>query len=464
MTTRFLLLCLALLSLPAAADGSLWVELKARDKKPIKIPSVAPLVERSQSAVLVVISETDTPPDLPPGHPAMPPGSPMMEGQGSGFLIHPSGLALTNHHVIENARVIKVRVGRERREHRARVVGTDQKTDVALIEIVSDKKDWPALPLGKTEQLKVGDFLVAIGNPFGLANSVSMGILSGRGRRDVAPSGRGGLYDFLQTDASINFGNSGGPLLNLAGEVVGINTAINAAAQGIGFAIPIDMVKSMLPALRKDGRIVRSWIGVGIQEVSPELAKSVGMRRPRGALIQRVLEDGPAAGGGIVPGDIIVTFDGHDIEAASELPLYAGDAGVGRSVSVSLWRDGAPMTVKVTLGAHPDNKKKAAADKKEPEKRKAELGVSVVTLDDDDRARLGIDKKQEGARVVKVKMGSAAFSAGLRPDDVVQRVGGEKIKGAKDFAKMVKATERGGVLRLFVLRDGTSLFVALTRP
>lgn len=480
LSPSFAALCtLGLAALPLKAEETkvkeLWTELSAGQRHFVEIPSIAPLVERIEAASLVILTEGDAErhgegPALPPGHPPMPSpeGGPFgVRGQGSGFLIHPAGYALTNHHVIEGARRIRVVVGRDSREVNARVVGTDPKTDVALIQLMSSKTDWPAVPLGDSDALRVGDFVVAIGNPFGLERSVSLGILSARGRRDISPSGRAGLYDFLQTDASINFGNSGGPLLNLAGEVVGMNTAINAAAQGIGFAIPINMIKRMLPELRREGRLVRSWLGVGIQKVSPELARSFGLERPRGALIRQVLDDGPAAKAGVLPGDIIMRFGSYDIQDANELPLVAGDEGVGRTVPVVLLRDGREHKLAVTLGEHPDNLPARPADAEVAAKtldKGDSIGLSVVTLDDDDRGRLGLEGAVKGARVVNVRFGSPAFQAGLRPDDIIQKVNGSDVEEAKDFARVVKGAKNGEVLRLFVLREGGSLFVALQRP
>jgi serine protease Do len=465
---------LATLPAAAAADTELWTELPGKKRKEIRIPSVAPLVERVEPASLVVM--TEGPPaaasgeGLPPGHPPFMPGPDgPMRGQGSGFLIHPSGYALTNHHVIENATSIKVRVGASREEVAAKVIGTDPKTDVALIKLETGSR-WPAVPLGNSDRLKVGDFVVAIGNPFGLEQSVSMGILSARGRRDVNPSGRMGLYDFLQTDASINFGNSGGPLLNLSGEVVGMNTAINAAGQGIGFAIPINQIKRMLPQLKQHGRIIRSWIGVGIQGVTPELAKSLGLERPRGALVRQVLDNAPAAEAGVLAGDVILVFDGEQIDDANELPLIAGDAGVGRTVELQLVREGKRKKLRLTLGAHPDNltedDARPESEKSAPAatKEKGPIGLSVVTLDDDDRRRLDLGADQKGARVVKVAFNSAAFHSGLQPDDVVVKVNGASVTSARSLEKVVKDAKSGEVLTMFVLRGGSSIFVALQKP
>jgi serine protease Do len=467
------------LSGPAAAQEKIYVELGGARQAPINIPSLAPLVKRAGPACLVVynIGRKGRPGPLPPGHPPaggggqLPPGT---MGQGAGFIIHPSGYALTNHHVIERAASLKVTVGTDTQEIEAEVLGSDKRSDVALIKLKSERTDWPTIPLGDSDALEVGDFVVAIGNPFGLDQTVSLGILSARGRRDVSPSSRNGLYDFLQTDAAINPGNSGGPLLNLRGEAVGMNTAVNAAAQGIGFAIPVNMVKAMLDDLRREGRVVRSWLGIGIRPVSSQLAGSLGLPRPMGALVRQVVEGGPAASAGLQPGDVITHFDGKAIQRANLLPLLAADAGVGSTVPLSVWRDGKEVTVSVKLEEHPDNAEPRTADDEPPapsapspppvKAGKQKIGLKLVTLNDADRERLDLEADVEGARVVGVIPGSPAASSGLRTDDVIVKTNGLSIERAQDFAELVKQTRSGEVLRLLIRREGSTQFVALIKP
>ena len=472
-------LVVALLAVTSAHAENLWTEPAAK-RAAVSIPSVAPLVDKLEPAVLVIFTQADFDPerDLPPGHPPLPEGMPFpdlgggeggdpeVRGQGAGFLITPTGYALTNHHVVENARSITVRVGEGHDEIAATVIGSDEKTDIALIKLDSPKKDWPVISLGDSDAMHVGDFVVAIGSPFGLEQSVSVGIVSGRSRRDIAPSGREGLYDFMQTDASINPGNSGGPLLNLYGEAIGINSAVNAAGSGIGFAIPINMAKKILPSLKDKGRFARSWIGVQITGIDKDIAKGLGLDRVRGALVREVVVDGPAAKGGVQPGDVITAFEGKTIEDSYELPLLAGEAGVGKSVKVDLLRDGKPKTVTVVLGDHPDN---AAKPKKEPAAKKSEekdgsLGVVVVTLDSDDRDRLKLARDVAGTRVTKVRPGSAAFLAGLMPDDVIVEVNKKDTKTANDFAAVVKDTPNKGVLKLLLRRGASTIFIAVQKP
>jgi serine protease Do len=463
---------LSLASTSALADRSLWMERTGPAK--VAIPSLAPLVRDSEAAVLSIMVESTAHSSVDPrmlrrfgfGMPEQ-----KQQGQGTGFLIHPDGYALTNHHVVEGATRIQVRIGGRSEVVSATVVGDDPRSDVALIKL--DGKNpaggaWPYLPLGNSDVLSVGDFVVAIGNPFGLSQSVSMGILSAKSRRDIAPSGRQGLYDFLQTDASINPGNSGGPLLNLAGEVIGINSAVNAAGQGIGFAIPVNLVKSLLPDLKGKGHVERSWIGVAVQRVSPEIASGLGLERPRGALVTQIVKGGPAYKAGLQPGDVITRFDGKAIEDSSDLPLLATMSGIGRTVPVELMRNNELRSAKVTLvampGAETDEEPAAERDRTNDDGRANRLGVRVNTLDDELRARLDLPAKQRGAVIVRVEQGSNAAEAGLSPGDVVVEINNSPITDRESFTAAVGAVKSGKLLKMLVIRQGNTTFVALPKP
>jgi len=477
MSLKHVLAALALTSslvpVAARADSSLWTEANAPPR--IAIPSLAPLVKDTETAVLSIEVESTTAPALDPRLRAFGLQLPDMKqkGQGTGFLIHPDGYALTNHHVVEGATSIKVRVGGRSDVVNATVVGDDPRSDVALIKLEGKNPAggaWPHLPLGDSDVLAVGDFVVAVGNPFGLTQSVSLGIVSAKSRRDIAPSGRQGLYDFLQTDAAINPGNSGGPLLNLAGEVVGINAAVNTAGQGIGFAIPANLVKKLLPDLREKGRVDRAWIGVAIQRVSPDLAKGMGLDRARGALVSQVVPTGPGFKGGLKPGDVIVKFDGRAIEDSSDLPLLASMAGVGRSVPLELIRDGELRSAKVTLAAPPkggdgdESRLERRGEGKEGKLEAGRLGVRVDTLDDELRARLDLPAKQRGAVIVQVQQGSAAEEAGIVAGDVVVELNGTVIANRDAFVAAVDKVAAGKLLKMLVLRQGATTFVALPKP
>ena len=263
---------------------------------------------------------------------------------GSGFVINKEGFIITNNHVIENAEEIIVKLS-SGKEYEAEIIGTDSRTDLALIKIEADA-DLPIIPLADSDQILIGDWVVAIGNPFGLSHTVTAGIVSAKGR----VIGMGPYDNFIQTDASINPGNSGGPLLNIKGEVVGINTAIIASGQGIGFAIPINMAKNIILQLKQKGKVTRGWLGVGIQEVTNELAQSFGLDEKKGALISSVREGDPASKYGIEVGDIIIEFDGKEIKEYKDLPRVVSNTVPGEKVSVKILRNGKEKTLKVVVG------------------------------------------------------------------------------------------------------------------
>jgi serine protease Do len=273
-----------------------------------------------------------------------PPAEQRQEGVGSGFIISQNGYVLTNNHVVDGAEQIKVKLANGS-EYDAKVIGRDPKTDLALLRI-DGAKDLHALPLGDSEDLKVGSWVVAIGSPFGLEQTVTQGIVSGKGR----VIGSGPYDDYIQTDASINPGNSGGPLINMKGEVVGINTAINPNGQGIGFAIPIDMAKSIIPQLEEKGSVTRGWLGIGIQQMTPSLEKSFGVKDKEGVLVSDVFKGGPAEKAGLERGDIITNFDGKNVVETRDLSRIVASTPVGKTVNVKLIRDGNEIERTVKVG------------------------------------------------------------------------------------------------------------------
>ena len=466
-------------SVVIAKNVGIWTEKEAKESHPTQMPSLGPLVKEVADAVLTISTEAQVENVRGP-NPTDPqweffrrfgfdfemPRIPRQQGQGTGFLISRDGFALTNHHVIENASVIKVRVGEERQEYEAEVVGSDPSTDVALIKLKGTRRGgFPVIPLGDSDKLEVGDFVVAIGNPFGLSQSVSMGILSARGRRDIMPSGRQGLYDFLQTDASINPGNSGGPLINLNGEVVGINTAINAAGQGIGFAIPINLVKRLIPELKESGQVSRSWIGVSIRGITPELARGFGLERPRGALVAQVVEGGPAKKAGLQPGDIITRFDGREIEDASQLPLLASFAGVGKNVEIEIVRDGKPRKLSVKLEQLPgDTSAPKSRTQKRDNEQAGKLGLTIDDVTPNLRQQAKLDANVRGAFVLRVFPMSAAAEAGIQQGDVIVQVNGKPVRSAAQFVEVVRKAQRGDVLKVLVRRGDGEVFTPIVKP
>jgi len=374
---------------------------------------------------------------------------------GSGFIIDPSGLVITNNHVIEGAEKIKVRLAGEK-EYQATVKGRDPKTDLALIQITNPPKDLSVLTLGDSDTIQVGDWVLAVGNPFGLSHTVTQGIISAKGR----VIGAGPYDNFLQTDASINPGNSGGPLVNLKGEVVGINTAILATGQGIGFATPSNMAQVVIPQLKEKGKVIRGMLGVQVQTVTPELAKSFGMAEPKGALVAEVNPGTPAEKAGIQRGDIIIEFNGHPIHEMNELPRLVADTAPGTQVTVKVLREGKEKTFKLTVTELTEERQaQAPAEGKEENP----LGLRVRTLDSSLAQRFRL-KETKGVVVVLVDDGSAAADAGFRPGDLVLEVNGHAVDKVKDYQEIMGKLKKGSYARFLVKRQGKTMYLSLEIP
>jgi len=374
---------------------------------------------------------------------------------GSGFIITKDGYILTNNHVIERASEIKVTIS-DGEDYDAKVVGQDAKTDIALLKI-NPKKDLPVAILGDSDKLEVGDWVIAIGNPFGLAHTVTAGIVSAKGR----VIGAGPYDNFIQTDASINPGNSGGPLFNLKGEVVGINTAIIATGQGIGFAIPINMAKELLPQLKEKGRVTRGWLGVAVQRVTEELAKSFHLKEPRGALVADVVPGGPAEKAGIERGDVIVEFDGKDIKEMNELPRIVANTPVGKKVKVKVLRDGRPKVFTVTIGELKEEREYAL--RPTTEEFEEEIGIEVEPVTEEIARRFGL-KKPEGVIVSRVAPGSPAYDAGVRRGDIIQEINRKVIRDLDDYQEAMAEARNKDSLLLLVRRGDNTIYLALSLP
>lgn len=383
-------------------------------------------------------------------------------GIGSGFVISKDGLILTNNHVVEGADNIEVTfagLDGTQKTMSAEVLGTAPRYDVALIKTRENAKA-PVAFLGNSDNLKIGDWVMAIGNPFGLSHSVSVGIVSAKERRGINPSGRAGLYDFIQTDASINPGNSGGPLINMRGEVIGINTAINAAGSGIGFAIPINMVKGMLPELKEKGSFTRSWIGIRIQQLSDELAQSYGLDNAQGALVSEVVSGGPADKAGLKAEDVILEFDDKPVRTSSDLPLYASMAGVGKEVTLKFVRNGRQRRAKVRLAAFPNQQETLASSSGEAQEG---LGIVVADINPELSRQFGLEDSQ-GVVLKDVDPNSVAAQKGLMPGDVILSLNSKRVKTAREFANAVRRIDSGGLLRLQISRKGAKIFLAMRKP
>ncbi|MGH7796444.1 MAG: DegQ family serine endoprotease [Candidatus Binatia bacterium] len=377
------------------------------------------------------------------------------QGLGSGFIIDANGLILTNNHVVENADKITVRLP-DRNEYSAEVVGRDPRTDIAVIRISEKGVNLPVAPLGDSSKLEVGEWVIAMGSPFGLDNSITAGIVSAKGRWIGA-----GAYDnFIQTDASINPGNSGGPLINMRGEVVGINTAIfsrTGGNLGIGFAIPINLAKDIVPQLVKKGKVTRGWLGVSIQRITPELAESLRLKEQRGALVAGVEPGSPAEQAGIKTGDVIVEYNGEKVTDSTQLPILVAQTDVGKNVKVSVLRDQRPVPLTVNIGELKDEQVVAKAP------QSGKLGLTVQDLTPQTAERMGL-KGAKGVVITAVEPQSPAAEAGLRPGDIVLEGNRKPINTAAEFKKFLETAKPDENLLFLVRRGEANMFLVLRSP
>ncbi len=366
---------------------------------------------------------------------------------GSGFIIDKEGYILTNNHVVEKASAIKVKL-KDGKEYDAKVVGRDPKTDIAVIKI-STKNGVSVATLGDSDKLEVGEWVLAVGNPFGLEHTVTQGIVSAKGR----VIGQGPYDDFIQTDASINPGNSGGPLFNLKGEVVGINTAIVSGGAGIGFAIPVNLAKSLLPQLKSKGKVVRGWLGVVIQKVTPELAKTFNLKESEGALVSDVMDDSPASKADIRRGDVIVSFDGHPIKEMEQLPKLVAGTEVGKKVKLGLIRDGKNLEIDLTIGELKDERREARMT---PETEK-NYGLVVQNITPEIARHLNL-KDRRGVIVTDIQPGSPAESADLRAGDIVVEINKRPVRSVADFKELMKKASLKDGIVVLVKRENVTFY------
>jgi serine protease Do len=463
------LLCAAFASTSAlgaqnAKDRRFWTELPpGHTQKVESLPNFVTLAARLSPAVVNISTEeaAKTSEQLP-GEGGGPFGQFFGPPQptrslGSGFVITKDGYILTNDHVVADATRITVTT-KDGEQYTAKVIGRDEKSDIALIKI-TPKHDLPVAPLGNSDDVKVGQWVMAIGNPFGFDHSVTVGIVSAKGR--FIP---GNYDDFIQTDASINPGNSGGPLIALDGEVIGVNSAIytrTGSSMGIGFAIPINIVKQELDQLRSKGRVERGWLGVYIQRVTPDLAQSLGLSAAKGALVAEVLKNGPAREAGVKRGDVIVAYDGHPVEDSRSLPLMVGRTPIGKTATLKIIRNGKPMELKVTI--KPSQEAELAAlerpSKQGPFGTASAFGLFVKDLNPELAKEMGLHE-QHGVVISSVKPGSGADEAGLQARDIILEVNRKKVADVKSYQQAVTAG-KGKILLLLVKRGDTTIYVAL---
>ncbi len=449
--------------------------------------SLSGLAENVMDAVVNISASTngnkETPrtlplPQLPPGSPLedffndllgprgenAPKSSPRSDSLGSGFVIDPSGIVVTNNHVIGDADDITV-VFNDGKKLKAEIIGKDEKVDIAVLR-VKPEQPLKAVPFGDSDKLKIGDWVMAIGNPFGLGGSVSAGIVSAR-NRDIDDQSYG---QYIQTDAAINKGNSGGPLFNMNGEVIGINTAIlspTGGSVGIGFAVPSSMAAPVVAQLREFGETRRGWLGVRIQPIDEQIAESLGLGEQRGALIAGVDENGPSKSAGIEAGDVVISFDGKPVKDSRDLPRLVGQTAVGKEVDVVVLRKGKEQTVKVKLGRLDEGQKTAKAPDVAPipsPKAKSVLGIEIETLSDELRKKFSIKDTVKGVVVTRVAPNTAAAEKRIAAGDVVVEVQQQAVDTPDLFAKRVEAVKKEGkksVLLMMSNTQGEMRFVAL---
>ena len=449
----------------------------------VTIPDFADLVERASPAVVnirttekIVVQQQGSIPGMPedqaeffrrffgvpiPGIPNNPKqaqpnsGKPQEaeRGVGSGFIIESNGLILTNAHVVEGATTIYVTLT-DKREFKAKLLGMDKRTDVAVVKI--EARDLPKLPLGDSSRVRVGEWVLAIGSPFGLENTVTAGIVSAKSRDT------GDYLPFIQTDVAVNPGNSGGPLLNTAGQVIGINSQIfsrSGGYMGISFAIPIDEAMRVADQLRTNGKMTRGRIGVALGEMTKEVAESLGLGKPRGAYVRNVEAGGPAAAGGIEAGDVILSFNGREIAKSTDLPRVVGDTKPGTAVPIQVWRKGATRELSVTVSDTESTQTAKKADAPAANGGTNTLGVLVADVSDAKKKDLGI---KGGVEVTGLSDGPLA-RAGARPGDIIIRVGDTDITGVKQLESMVKGLDANKSVPVFIRRAESTLIIPV-RP
>lgn len=437
-----------------------------------QLPDFTPLVENASPAVVNISTKQNVPvrganarmPDLeglPPifreffehGIPGMPEGGQQREAQslGSGFIISDDGYVLTNNHVVADADEIIVRLP-DRSELEAKLVGADPRTDVALLKI--EGTDLPTVKLGKSSSLKAGEWVLAIGSPFGFDHTVTAGIVSATGRNLPNES----YVPFIQTDVAINPGNSGGPLFNLQGEVIGINSQIftrSGGFMGLSFAIPIDVAMDVADQLRTEGKVSRGWLGVVIQEVNRDLAESFGLERPAGALVAQVMDGGPAAKGGLRVGDVILSVNGSAIDMSADLPHLVGAIKPDTKAKLGIVRDGERETLTVQIGALPEEGEEVAETSGRAEKSSNRLGVKVSELTAEQKRSLDLPG---GVVITEVSNGPAAM-IGLRPGDVITHLNNQAIESASTFGRVAEQLPKNRSVSMRVLRQGRASFI-----
>jgi serine protease Do len=468
---RLLLLGVALLSVIAFILTVEYVHAAQSDINHATPVSFADLADKVKGAVVnisttQVVEENPLMPFLGPGSPFgdffgpnlpkeffgnSPHGKMKTHALGSGFVINNAGLIITNNHVVEKATEIKIKL-QNGKEYDANLVGRDPKTDLALIQVSPDKDFPKPETLGDSDAMRVGDWVMAVGNPFGLGHTITTGIISAKSRI----LGAGPYDDFLQTDAAINPGNSGGPLFNMEGKVIGINTAIIAQGQGIGFAIPVNMAKELLPQLEK-GKVVRGWLGIMIQDITPELAKSFGIKSDKGVLISEIVKGSPAEKAGLLRGDVIIRFEGKEIESAHRLSQLAAAIPPDTLTKIDLLRNGQKKTISLKIGTMPEESQKIVSTEEE-----SDWGMMVQELTPQLAQQLGLEPQTTGVVISSIKEGSPGAEAGLRPGDLITEVNRAAVSNLSDYQQALQNVKKGEHLLLLIKRATGSFYTVLS--
>jgi serine protease Do len=471
MKIRSQFLGVALLSVAALMLIAQYTDAAQDSRNPSTPAGFADLTDEVKSAVVnisttQVVEGNPLLPFLGPGSPFgdffgpnlpkeffgnKPHGNMKTHALGSGFVISEEGLILTNNHVVEKATEIKIKL-LTGKEYDAKLVGRDPKTDLALIRVNPDSDFPKPVLLGNSDAMRVGDWVMAVGNPFGLGHTVTTGIISAKSRI----LGAGPYDDFLQTDAAINPGNSGGPLFNMQGQVIGINTAIIAQGQGIGFAIPVNMAKELLPQL-KTGKVIRGWLGVMIQDITPELAQSFGLKSAEGVLVSEVVKGSPAEKAGLLRGDVIIRFDGKEIKNSHKLSQLASATAPNTRVKIDLLRNGEEKNISLEVETMPEGEQKSVS----PEEQ-SDWGMNVQELTPQLAQQLGLEPGTTGVVISAVDDGSPADAAGLRPGDLITEINRKALKSLNDYQQALQKVKKGDNLLLLVKRAAGSFYTVLT--
>ncbi|MGD2062473.1 MAG: DegQ family serine endoprotease [Nitrospirota bacterium] len=466
-------LSLPLVAVPTATAKPFWQEdgnvAAPAPDSPIRWNTFSELAERLRPAVVnISTTETVRHPGMPgmrhPGNPndpfeeffrrffegpgmrGMPPREFQRKSLGSGFIVSREGYIVTNNHVVENADEVTVRLNNEH-EFEAEVIGRDPKTDLALVKIDAHEKLF-AVPLGDSDTLHVGEWVMAIGNPFGLSHTVTQGIVSAKGR----VIGAGPYDNFIQTDASINPGNSGGPLFNIRGEVVGINTAIIAGGTGIGFAVPVNMAKEVMQQLKEHGKVTRGWIGVYIQEITDDLEESLELKDRNGALVADVVEDSPAEKAGVKRSDVIVGFNGRPITKMEELPRAVAATPVGKKVDLEVIRDGRSKTLEIEVGLLKEEEEGTPG-----QTTSEDFGMVLQKITPQLADSMNLEESA-GLLVSDIERGGPAWEAGIRRGDIILEVNRKTVSDMEDFRKAIKSRDKERATLFLVKRSGNTLF------